>query len=230
LEPLDLQRSLEILGKRWLSVFVVPFLLAALMYAYESRQPKQYEATAILIAGQGQGIAALDQETALTEATQSLGAMVNDRVVVAKAAKAINVTTNPDTLQKTVAVKIPANTQKIILTVTSTSPSTAERLVNSIADTFSQLVKERAAPQSNLSTTVWQRATKPTSPSGPRIKRNVALAFIVGLLLGMGLAFLREFLDRRWRSDTHVEQTLGIPVLALIPDTTNRIGRRRVYI
>ncbi len=61
-------------------------------------------------------------------------------------------------------------------------------------------------------------ATSPTSPSSPRPARDVLIALVVGLLLGVSLAFLREYLDDSIRTKEDLElATPGTPALGLIP-------------
>ena len=54
----------------------------------------------------------------------------------------------------------------------------------------------------------------------PRTTRNIALALIGGLALGVALAFLRDTLDTRVRSDDELRERLGVPVLGHIPRVT----------
>src|SRR5439155_5965358 len=60
-------------------------------------------------------------------------------------------------------------------------------------------------------------ATVPGSPVSPDHIRTGAFAFVVGLALGIGLAFLRERLDDSIRTRQDLERRLGAPVLATIP-------------
>lgn len=62
-----------------------------------------------------------------------------------------------------------------------------------------------------------QTASTPSSPSSPQPKRNAALGAILGLLLGVGMAFLLERLDRRLRSPEEVGTTYDLPVLGTVP-------------
>lgn len=60
--------------------------------------------------------------------------------------------------------------------------------------------------------------TSRTAPQvSPRPVRNMAIALVFGLLLGVGLAFLREALDTRVRSGSEVAERLQLPLLARIP-------------
>jgi receptor protein-tyrosine kinase len=62
-----------------------------------------------------------------------------------------------------------------------------------------------------------QPADLPSSPSSPQTKRNVVLGAVLGLLLGIGLAFLFERLNRRLRDPEEVSAAYDLPVLGTIP-------------
>ncbi len=93
------------------------------------------------------------------------------------------------------------------------------RLTNSVS--FQQLLTLRndlaaaaaAAPRSSIVASTAQTATK----TAPKPARNAALAGILGLLLGCGLAFLLDARDRRARSTTEISDVLGLNLLARIP-------------
>lgn len=66
---------------------------------------------------------------------------------------------------------------------------------------------------------ILTRAEAPTSPVSPTPLRDAVLALVLGLVLGVGLAFLIDTLDERIRSVADLEQvTGGLPTLALIPE------------
>jgi Mrp family chromosome partitioning ATPase len=59
----------------------------------------------------------------------------------------------------------------------------------------------------------------------PRPLRNGILGLALALVLGLGLAFLREALDTRVRSADELEQQLGMPLLARIPEPPRRLRK-----
>jgi succinoglycan biosynthesis transport protein ExoP len=60
-------------------------------------------------------------------------------------------------------------------------------------------------------------ALVPASPSRPQKARNILFAFLVGLVGGVGLALLREYLDNTVKSPDDVEALTGLPSLAVVP-------------
>jgi capsular exopolysaccharide synthesis family protein len=64
-------------------------------------------------------------------------------------------------------------------------------------------------------------ARVPTSPSSPNIPRNMELSLLLGLLGGVGLAFVLEALDTTVRTPEQVEIVSALPSLGIIPLSVN---------
>src|SRR5713226_1889576 len=60
-------------------------------------------------------------------------------------------------------------------------------------------------------------AMVPTYPSRPAKTRNVVLSLLVGLVGGIGLALLREYMDNTVKSPDDVETLARLPSLAVVP-------------
>jgi Mrp family chromosome partitioning ATPase len=59
----------------------------------------------------------------------------------------------------------------------------------------------------------------------PRTRRNALLGALFGVILGIGLSFVAEALDRRVKSANETEAILGLPLLARIPRPTRRLEK-----
>lgn len=123
-----------------------------------------------------------------------------------------------------------ASSESNILTITATAPTgqLAAEIANAaapqlaaIGGDFSPLL---ASAGQRVESTTIQAAGIPGTPVSPNILRNVALAVLAGLALGMGLALLRHALDTRIRTEADVRAITQQPVLAALrrmknPDT-----------
>jgi len=81
-----------------------------------------------------------------------------------------------------------------------------------------------------LNIAVIEEAKPELSPAKPKKLQTLALALVAGLMLGVGLALLRDWLDQRLRSAEEVAATVGAPVLGIVPHIPgakiiSRIGR-----
>src|SRR5258708_20527696 len=66
----------------------------------------------------------------------------------------------------------------------------------------------------------------PPYPARPAKTRNIALSFLVGLVGGIGLALLREYMDNTVKSPDDIETLAHLPSLAVVPAFTESNGDR----
>ncbi|MGB2645590.1 MAG: polysaccharide biosynthesis tyrosine autokinase [Candidatus Acidiferrum sp.] len=64
----------------------------------------------------------------------------------------------------------------------------------------------------------------PTFPSRPAKARNIVLAFLVGLVGGIGLALMREYLDNTVKTPDDIETLARLPSLAVVPQFADANG------
>ena len=69
--------------------------------------------------------------------------------------------------------------------------------------------------------TIIDKASPPSKKHKPNLKINLIFGTLLGLLLGMGIAFLREFTDDTIKDNASLERTTGIPVLSQVPEIKN---------
>ena len=74
-------------------------------------------------------------------------------------------------------------------------------------------------------------AVPSATPSSPKVARDIGIAIVAGLLVGIGFALLRDNLDDRVRGKDQLEQLMpGIPVLGLIPEIDEWRNSKRPYL
>lgn len=79
-----------------------------------------------------------------------------------------------------------------------------------------------AAGIANNNISVVDAAAVPRGPYSRNIQRSIAIALMLGLFAGVGLAFLFELLDDTIKSSPDLEKLLGKPVLGVIPKVPER--------
>ena len=71
-------------------------------------------------------------------------------------------------------------------------------------------------------------ATPPVSPIRPNRRRNIAAGLLVGLILGITLAFVQEALDSSVRTTEEAERLVNAPALAVIPSESDGYRRKQL--
>ena len=111
-----------------------------------------------------------------------------------------------------------SNTQILQIKYQSKDPNEAKDVLKSVTDEFIVTAKE-LVPNGNVR--VIEEVELPQNPVSPNKKMNIAIAFLVGLMVSVGLVFLLEYLDNTYKNKDQLEKELGIPVLGAIPDIEN---------
>lgn len=135
----------------------------------------------------------------------------------------------PDGLGATITATSPTNTVLIDISVTSTSPQRAQAVANATGPAFAQVIAQIESPASAKSSPVKlstvRSADLPRSPVSPKKKLDLALGLLLGLLVGVGGAVLRETLDTSVKHPADVEDAVRAPTLGMVafdPDTDKR--------
>lgn len=80
-----------------------------------------------------------------------------------------------------------------------------------------QLARLEAFSAFSASATINAVAAVPSSPSSPKPVLSTFIGLFLGIIIGVGLAFIRNTLDRRLRRPTEIAATLGLPLLGVVP-------------
>ena len=231
--PFSLKDLVRIfLHRLWVIVLVVLVLVGTAVGLSLSQEP-EYEASTKLLLGQQSDEAAqvnlMGSVEGLQQLTHTVAAAVDSRPVAEEGIQRHGLQMDPENLLERLTVQQIEDTQFLLLSYKDADPERAREIVDSVSDVSTQRIAEANATRSDITITVWEYATVPTSPISPNPIRNGLLALGLGLVLGVGLAFLLEYLDDSWRSPEEVERVSGIPTFGVIPEfEVPRKSRRKV--
>jgi polysaccharide biosynthesis transport protein len=118
-------------------------------------------------------------------------------------------------LAATVAGSQTANKAQIELRQLESEAQTYRALYDNFQQRYMDSVQQQSLPVTEAR--VITRASAPLAPSSPKFLKILGAATIGGLVLGFGLALLREISDRVFRTGKQVEDRLNTECLAIVP-------------
>lgn len=118
-------------------------------------------------------------------------------------------------LKRKITVQNQNDSQILTLLVEDPNPNEAAKIANTVAEVF-QTEVVRIMNVDNVTILAPAEVHENISPVKPKPVLNIAIAIIVGLMAGVGLAFLLEYLDNTIKTEQDIEKHLELPVLGVI--------------
>jgi chain length determinant protein EpsF len=122
--------------------------------------------------------------------------------------------------QRTKVLKLKSTRDQ--LSVLQRDLQNAQRDYESIAMRFSQSKLASQTQQSNVY--LLSSASPPLEPSFPRLPLNILISVFLGILFAIAAALLREASDRRVRGSVDIIDSLGLPMIGVMPRPTTKRG------
>ncbi|MGO8980697.1 MAG: polysaccharide biosynthesis tyrosine autokinase [Streptosporangiaceae bacterium] len=184
-------------------------------------QTREYLSTADVVIYPAPSLAS---STAQTPDMGTEQAIASSYAVVAIASRSVHLPVS--TLQKGLSVSAPASTYVLAISYKDPNRYLARRVAQSLAQAYVTFRTPHRGAAGSASTSqpiggvqaaLITPASLPNAPSSPDRLLDVGVGLIVGLVLGTGVAFLRDWMDDRLRGPADLEGQAGAPVLAVIP-------------
>lgn len=150
------------------------------------------------------------------------GQLVKDYRELAKSRLITNIVINELKLQSTstdeiarmIGVNLKSDTRMIEITAQHTDPEFARNVANMVADVFKRKAVELIEVDN---VQIIDRAEVPMNPIKPNKKTNIAIGFMLGLMISVGLVFILEYFDNTLETPDDIEKYLGLAVIGTIP-------------
>lgn len=216
---ISLSEILEALKRRWILILLITVLCtgAAAAVSIFLLEPEYQTSTKLFVgkeenANEGYNANDVTMYKQLLK-TYSETVKTKDLVTKAIANTSYDLTTN-EVLERVEVITV-ADTQILQINYKSKNPTEAKDVLDKVTDEFIKTSKS-LVPNGNIQ--VIETVELPKEPVSPNIKINIAIAFLLGLMIGVGLTFLLEYMDNTYKSKEQLEKELDIPVLGIIPD------------
>lgn len=221
-ETIDLLELLGVLRQHILALLLTTVLAALAGFLVSSFVlTPQYQASALMIVNTRQDTSAnvtSDQLTSASRLVSTYSIIVKSDTVLNQVIANLGLNMTYETLASKVEVSAVDETQVMEITVTDPNPDGARQVCEQIT---------QVAPDAILtaveagSVKVISAASVDPDPVSPNIPRNTAIAGVLGLVVCVGILFLRVLLDNKINTEDDVTKQLGLTVIGVIPNYEN---------
>ncbi|MCZ8537244.1 Wzz/FepE/Etk N-terminal domain-containing protein [Paenisporosarcina quisquiliarum] len=237
-ETISLQELFRTLRKRMKLIVILTALAITIsgVISFIFLTPIYQASTQILVNQEKVDASALNPANIQTDLQliNTYNVIIKSSAILDKVVKELDLNSSASELYGQITVNSEQNSQVVNITVQNENPKLAVEIANNIASVFQEQVKILMNVD-NVNILAAAQLPENPMPVKPNPVLNMAIAAFVGLMLGVGLAFLIEYLDTTIKTEQDVEDSLGLPILGLIspiPDsemvTTNQtIVQRR---
>lgn len=219
-ETISLQEIFAIIKKRLLLIvaFTVGAAVIAAVVSYFFLTPT-YESSTKFIVNQGQQNANeqynVNDIRTNVELINTYNDIIESRAISEDVVEELGLTISADKLASKIQVQSGDNSQVVTVTATDENPQMAVDLANTTVTVFQNKLPDimNVDNVSILSPAIAEANPVPVSPNPPL---NVAIAIVLGGMIGVGLAFLLEYLDTTIATEQDIETHLALPVLGTV--------------
>jgi capsular polysaccharide biosynthesis protein len=218
-ETISLRELFQTLRKRLLMISIITIIAtaAAGIISYFVLTPI-YQASTQLLVNQSKS----DQPVYNVNEIQTNLQLINTYNVIIKSPaildlvkEELDLDISTSALNSKINVGSEKNSQVVLITVQDPDPYLANDIANTTAKVFQREITT-IMNVDNVSILAKAQVSENPSPVKPQPMLNMAIAFVVGLMAGVGLAFLLEYLDNTIKNEQDIERLLELPVLGAI--------------
>ncbi|WP_213422559.1 YveK family protein [Bhargavaea massiliensis] len=218
-ETISLQDLFKTLRKRlWLIVMstVIAATIAGVI-SFLVMTPIYQASTQILVnqtERQSEAFTSQDIQTNL-QLINTYNVVIKSPAILNKVIEELGLDETAGSLNEKVTVNSEQNSQVVTVSVQDPNQKQAVEIANTIATVFEQEIPQLMNVDN---VNILSPAVMPANPSPvkPDPMLNMAIGAVIGLMLGIGIAFLLEYLDTTVKTEDDIEELTGLPVIGMI--------------
>ena len=229
---MELKDYIRIIRKRWRVIVAAMLVVLAGAALATALSPKVYEAQTRLFvstSGGNDSGALLSGSSFTQQRVKSYADVITTPKVLDPVIQTLKLDTTAAKLGTHVTATVPLDTVLIEVAVTNPDPRVAAQVADAVGKQFTKTVADLESvadgKSSPVKVTVVSTPTVPTTPISPKPTRNLALGVVLGLLLGLGLALVRDLLDTTIKGEKDIKDVTDVTVIGGIsfdPEATKR--------
>ncbi|MCM3673369.1 Wzz/FepE/Etk N-terminal domain-containing protein [Peribacillus simplex] len=217
-ETISIKDIFKTLKKRWKLIMLLTLISALISgsISYFLLTPVYQSSTQILV-NQKQSDNQLDstQIRSNIDMINTYSVIIKSPAILEKVIDELELDQSVDQLSQKITINSQENSQVFSLTVQNSNPAKAVEIANTVSSIFQKEIKD-IMKVDNVSILAKAEIKENPTPVKPNPLLNIAIAVVVGLMAGIGLAFLLEYLDNTIKDEDDIERLLDLPLLGSI--------------
>ena len=217
---IDVVQLFKVLWKKKIAIILTAIVAALLAFGVSSfiLTPEYSSTTRIYVVNRNQsenaGLTNQDLQAG-TYLVKDYKEIILSQDVLEKVISNLKLEKTVKALSKKIQVTVPVDTRIVSIAVKDAQPEEASRIANALREVAS----EKIISVTRVSdVTTLEEARPALTPSSPNIRRNTALAFLVGGAVMVVSVLLFELLDDRVKRPEDVEEVMHVALLGIVPD------------
>ncbi|MER2261598.1 MAG: Wzz/FepE/Etk N-terminal domain-containing protein [Psychrobacillus sp.] len=224
-ETITIQDIFKTIKKR-LSLIVILTIIALAISAivsYFVLTPIYQSSTQILVSQEKTEVNSFSSQDIQTnlQLINTYNVIIKSPAILSLVIDELDLNTTAAALTNKITVSNAEDSQVVNITVQDPDPQRAVDIANKTAEVFQTQIKT-LMQVNNVSVLTPAILGDNPSPVKPDPMLNMAIAAVIGMMLGVGLAFLLEYLDTTVKTEEDIEEILNLPVLGLISNITEK--------
>lgn len=218
-ETIDLSTLWQIIRKKLGLIIVVTILITMIagIFTFFYVEPEYRSTVAVFISDERTGASVTETIGDINmyqKLVDTYAEIAKSRTVAEDVIANLDLDMTVAGLQSMITTSPKGNTQFLNLSITSTDLELSYNMANQLARSLKAVSRELRGTDI---VQILDPANVPTAPSSPNIKMNLAIGFVLGLMISVFGVFLLEFMDKTLKDPEFISNELRLPVLAAIP-------------
>ncbi|MBU3191202.1 polysaccharide biosynthesis tyrosine autokinase [Clostridium bowmanii] len=215
-EDIDFKDYLNIIRKRiFLLLFIIicPMIIAGLLSFYVMKPV--YEANSTVIVGKDNADKITQSEVLMyQDLIKTYSEIGKSRIVAENAIENLKLDIAVKDFMLNLSITPKIGTQIIEISYKSGTPETAAEGADALSQAFIQ-ESQKLLPSGSAK--IMDKALVPEFEIAPKKKFNIAIGFIIGIMLSFGLVLLINYLNNTIKNEDDIQRYLDLPTIGLIP-------------
>ncbi|MBP2241871.1 capsular polysaccharide biosynthesis protein [Cytobacillus eiseniae] len=223
-ETITIKELFNILKKRWLIIVLTPIMIGLTvgLITHYLLTPFYQASTQILVNQKNSEVNMMELSSNV-DLINTYSVIIKSPAILDKVNKELNLLQPREQLTNKIAIDMHENSQVFSVTVEDEAAERAVDIANAISEIFQREIVN-IMNVDNVNILAKAELVDSQKPISPNALWNITVAIVVGMMVGIGIACLLEYLDNTIKDGKDVEKYLGLPVLGSIENISVKKG------